>query len=91
MAKPVKEVPPPLEGNDRMVAAGGSVVWAVALIVLLVWSLSGHLPAGRHWWLWTCVTGIGLGLFALVSIPRIKRSRALGPTGPADSGRPGGG
>ncbi len=88
MAKPVHEVPPPLEGNDQMVAATGAVVWAVALIVMLALSLSGHLPASRHWWIWTCVAGVGLGLFAVVSIPWIKRGKARALVRPADSGNP---
>ena len=91
MAKPLKEVPPPLEGNDQVVAATGTVVWAVALIVVLALSLSGHLAASRHWWIWTCVAGIGLGLFAVVAIPWIKGGKARALARPADSGNPGSG
>lgn len=91
MAGPLKEVPPPLEGNDQMVAATGAVAWAVALIVVLALWLSGGLPASRHWWIWTCVAGVGLGLFGVVSIPWIKRGKARALTGPADSGNPGSG
>ena len=74
MAKPYREVPPPLEGNDRAVAAIGAAVWAVALIV--VFALRDHLPKGSHWWVWTCVVGVGLGLFAFFYIPYLQRSRA---------------
>ncbi|HEX9065858.1 MAG TPA: DUF2530 domain-containing protein [Streptosporangiaceae bacterium] len=89
MAKPVKEVPPPLEGNDLMVAATGAVVWAVALIVLLALALAGQLPASMHWWIWTCVAGVGLGVLGVVVIPWIKRgkSRALAALG--SQGTPG--
>lgn len=40
----------------------GTALWAVALLVTL---LVPALHTGeRSWWPWTCVTGIGLGLFA---------------------------
>ncbi len=86
MAKPVKEVPPPLEANDRMVAAIGAVVWAVALVVLLALAAGGQLPGSRHWWIWTCVTGVGLGLFGVVSIPWIKRGKTRALARRADAG-----
>ena len=39
----------------------GTVMWAVALVVLLL--LRSRLEeSGRQWWLWTCVAGVGLGL-----------------------------
>lgn len=87
MAKPLKEVPPPLEGNDRRAAAIGTVVWAVALVVLLALVLAGQLAASQHWWIWTCVTGVGLGVFGVLAIPRIKRgkTRAQARTGSAES------
>ena len=88
--------PPPLEANDQLVAAIGTAAWAVALVVLLI--VRSELPAGSRWWIWTCVAGLGLGLFALGYIPRLKRGRARsaasraaadGPDGqsaPRDSG-----
>ena len=83
MAKPYREVPPPLEGNDRQIAAIGTVVWAVALIVVFL--LRGQLPHCSHWWIWTCVTGVGLGLFGVVYIPYLQRSRARASKRRADS------
>lgn len=73
MARPTREVPPPLEGNDRMIAAIGAAAWAVPLIILVI--VRGDLPASQRWWIWTCVVGAGLGVFGVLYIPRLKRSR----------------
>jgi Protein of unknown function (DUF2530) len=69
-----RPAPPPLEGNDQLVTAIITAAWAVALIVVLV--LRDRLPAGDRWWLWTCAAGLGLGIFALWYVPRLKRGRA---------------
>ena len=66
--------PPPLEANDQLVTASITVGWAVALIVLVI--VRGSLPAGARWWIWTCVAGLVMGLFALWYVPRLKRGRA---------------
>ncbi len=73
MAKPSREVPPALEGNDQLIAAAGTAAWAVALIVLVI--MRHDIPASSHWWIWTCAVGVGLGVFGLTYIPRMKRSR----------------
>ena len=72
--QPRREAPPPLEGNDQLITVVITAAWALALIVLL--SLGHNLPSSKHWWIWTCVTGVGLGLFAVVYVPFLKRSRA---------------
>jgi Protein of unknown function (DUF2530) len=66
--------PPPLEANDQLVTGSITAAWAVALIVLLI--VRGRLPADGRWWLWTCVTGLVMGLFGLWYVPRLKRGRA---------------
>jgi hypothetical protein len=66
--------PPPLEANDRLVTAVVTAAWAIALIVLLI--ARDSLPADSRWWIWTCLTGLGMGLFGLWYVPRLKRSRA---------------
>ena len=66
--------PPPLEANDRLVTLTGTAGWALALIVLLI--VRGSLPADARWWIWTCVAGLAMGLFALWYVPRFKRARA---------------
>jgi ABC-type nickel/cobalt efflux system permease component RcnA len=66
--------PPPLEANDQLVTGSVTVGWALALIVLLI--AHGSLPADARWWIWTCVTGLVMGLFGLWYVPRLKRARA---------------
>ncbi|MFV2178411.1 DUF2530 domain-containing protein [Actinomadura sp. LOL_016] len=64
--------PPPMKTNDVRIAAVGTAAWAVALAVLL---LAG-LPDEDGWWIWVCVTGIVIGLFATWYIPRLQAGRA---------------
>ena len=66
--------PPPLEANDQLVAAVITAGWAVALVVLLV--LREQIPPSERWWIWTCVAGVVMGLFALWYVPSLKRARA---------------
>ena len=83
--------PPPLEANDQLVTAVGTAGWALALIVLLI--VRGSLPADARWWIWTCAAGLGMGLFGLWYVPRLKRARAraaerraLSQSAPRDNG-----
>ena len=71
---PPRPAPPPLEANDQLVTGVISVGWAVALIALLIARES--LPAADRWWIWTCATGLGLGVFGFCYVPVLKRSRA---------------
>jgi hypothetical protein len=48
--------------------------WALALVVLL--AVRSELPADLRWWIWTCVTGVLMGLFGLWYVPFLKRRRA---------------
>ncbi len=73
-APQLRAAPPPLEGNDLFITSAGTIAWAVALIVLVV--LRDHLPASDRWWIWTCAAGVGFGLFGLLFVPHLKRSRA---------------
>jgi hypothetical protein len=73
MARPYREVPPPLEGNDRVITLTITVAWAVAFFVLV--ALRHQLPEHSRWWIWTCAAGVGLGLFGLAYVPHLKRSR----------------
>src|SRR5262245_22207177 len=74
MAHSRRPAPPPLEANDRQVTVVGTVAWAVALAATLV--LREQIPAGSRWWVWTCVVGVAMGLFALWYVPYFKRARA---------------
>jgi H+/Cl- antiporter ClcA len=73
-SSPRRPAPPPLEANDQVVAAVISAGWAIALITLL--AARPTIPASDRWWIWTCVTGLGLGLFGMVYVPYLKRARA---------------
>ena len=73
VARPYREVPPPLEGNDRLIAAVGTAIWGVALTIVVL--LRNHLPHSSQWWIWVCVAGVGLGIFGIVYVPVLQRSR----------------
>jgi len=83
--------PPPLEGNDQLVTGIITAGWAIALVVLLI--VRDSVPSDVRWWIWTCAAGLGLGLFGLWYLPRLKRSRtraaqarARDQSAPRDSG-----
>jgi hypothetical protein len=71
---PSRPAPPPLEGDDRVITGIVTAGWAVALVVLLL--VRHQLAAADRWWIWTCATGLALGLFGLWYVPVLKRSRA---------------
>jgi hypothetical protein len=73
MSPAQRPVPPPFEGDDRLITLVITAGWAVALIVLLI--IRDQLPAADRWWLWVAVAGLCLGLFGLVYTPHLKRSR----------------
>ena len=51
-----------------------TLAWVIALAVLL--SVRSLLPVDVRWWVWTCVTGVVMGLFGLWYVPFLKRRRA---------------
>lgn len=51
-----------------------TIGWALALAVLL--AVRSELPVDVRWWIWTCVTGLAMGLFGLWYVPLLKRRRA---------------
>jgi len=78
--------PPPLEANDQLVTGVITAGWAIALVVLLI--TRGSLRADVRWWIWTCVAGLGLGLFGLWYLPRLKRARTRSAHGTPDQSAP---
>ncbi|MFC7326467.1 DUF2530 domain-containing protein [Marinactinospora rubrisoli] len=74
MRKPRRPAPDVMETDYRVPTAAGSVAWAVALVVLV--AMGDRLPAADRWWMWVCVVGIALGVFAYLYIPRLLRKRA---------------
>ena len=63
-----------MEADDRQVTAVITLGWVLALVVLL--SVRSMLPTDVRWWVWTCVTGLVMGLFGLWYVPFLKRRRA---------------
>jgi Protein of unknown function (DUF2530) len=63
-AKPRREAPEPLEGPVVATITGGTVIWFVLFLGQLPFYgwFSDH---GHTWWIWTCLTGGGLGLFGI--------------------------
>jgi hypothetical protein len=77
--------PPPLEADDQLVIRVGTAGWAVALVVLLI--VRDRLPPDQRWWIWTCVCGLAMGLFAAWYVPRLKRGRARATARRAEANR----
>lgn len=44
--------------------------------MLILSAIPGVLPASQRWWLWTCGTGVAMGLFGLWYVPLLQRGRA---------------
>jgi len=68
-----RPAPPPYEGDDRLITLIITVGWVIALIVLLV--VRDQLAPADRWWIWVPVAGLCAGLFGLVYVPYLKRSR----------------
>jgi hypothetical protein len=66
-------VPPPLEGDDRIITGVITAGWVVALIVLLI--VRDSLPSADRWWVWVAAFGTFMGLFGFAYVPYLKRSR----------------
>lgn len=63
-----------------MPAAIGTVAWTAALVVLL--AMGDGLPESEQWWIGVCLTGIALGVFGFLYVPRLLRKRGEGPERP---------
>jgi hypothetical protein len=69
-----RPVPPPLEGDDRLITAVITAGFLVALIVLLI--MRDKLAPADRWWVWVAAVGTGMGLFGFAYVPHFKRSRS---------------
>jgi Protein of unknown function (DUF2530) len=76
----------PLDVDGVRTVEVGIVVWLVAFVALLPF-YSPLADAGRLWWLWTCMAGLGLGLFGLEYCRRRRNARTENAPPPADGGR----
>jgi membrane associated rhomboid family serine protease len=68
-----RPVPPPLEGDDRLITAVITAGFLVALIVLLI--VRDELSPVDRWWVWVAALGTAMGLFGFVYVPYLKRRR----------------
>ena len=60
MARPTKQAPPPLQVDTARVVIAGTVLWTIALVVLLF--LGDRVD---RLWIWTCVAAIVLAILGL--------------------------
>jgi len=74
VSRPERPVPPPFEGNDRLITTVITAGWAVALVVLII--IRDQLPAADRWWIWVAAFGTFMGVFGMVYVPYLKRSRS---------------
>ena len=90
MPRPTKQAPPPLQVDTARVVIAGTVLWAIALVVLLF--LGDRVD---RLWTWTCVAAIvlailGLGVMRLQGqLPRRSATGRGRTEGDSCSGRDG--
>ena len=64
----------PLDLDGVRTMQVGTVIWAVAFVLLLPF-YSRLEEADRLWWLWTCLAGFGLGLVGWDHTRRRRNAR----------------
>ena len=64
----------PYDVDERPVILVGIALWALALLVLFVFFRDDLRRHDTDWWLWSCVVGIGLGLYGLRFVSRRRRA-----------------
>jgi Protein of unknown function (DUF2530) len=87
MASEQRPAPPPLEGNDLIITVSITAAWVVALVVLLV--VRDQLASADHWWIWVPVCGVCQGVFGMLYVPYLKKSRTRAAARRAQQGEPG--
>lgn len=73
--QPRRPDPEPLETDERPLVVAGTVLWAVAFVVLSVFFRDDLRRHHAQWWLWSCLIGVALGLYGLRFVIRIQRLR----------------
>ena len=69
----LREPPEPPQADAVVPVTVGTVLWAVAFLVLL--AFRGQLAdAGRTWWLAVCATGFALGLLGIWYVRRRREA-----------------
>ena len=68
--------PEPLETNDVLIVSAGTVVWGLALVVLLV--LGDRVGDDRDSWVWVAAAGTFLGLVGVRYVRRRRAARQRG-------------
>jgi len=76
----------PLDVDGVRTVEVGTGLWLLATLALLPFT-SSLADDGRLWWLWTCLAGLGLGLFGTEYCRRRRRHRASAAAD-ADEGDP---
>lgn len=54
----------PLDVDGVRTVSVGTLIWALTFLALLPFA-DDLRRAGAEWWLWVCLTGVGLGLIGL--------------------------
>ena len=65
----------PLDVDGVRTLEVGTALWLVAFVGMLPF-YGTLVETGRTWWLWTCLAGLGLGLFGVDHCRRRRRTRA---------------
>ena len=73
MGRQLRPVPPPLEGDDRLITAVITAGFLAALVVLLI--VRDELPPADRWWVWVAALGTAMGIFGFIYVPYLKRRR----------------
>ena len=68
----------PLDVDGVRSLVVGTLAWVVALIALLPF-IDALRDQGRLWWLWTCATGVVLGLLGIAYCQRRRARLGLRP------------
>ena len=72
--RPLRQITEPLEVPMMPFAVGGTVLWALAGVVMLFYR-DELIAQGRSMWLWTCLAGLVSGLVGITTMHLRARRR----------------